>query len=89
MAQNVIIQRKENQVARSGSYGHADIALNNREIWDLVEGLKSERLSQGSILKIQQLYRQFLLYRNLMIGISVPTAWYLTGWLLGIALIIQ
>lgn len=83
MAQNVIVQRKENQIELSGSYGYADIALNNREIYDLIEGLKTQRLSQASIIKIQHLNRQFLLYRTLQLCISVPTAWWIAGWLLG------
>lgn len=29
------------------------------------------------------------MYRTLMMGISVPTAWYLAGWLLGIPLLTQ
>jgi hypothetical protein len=63
--------------------------LNNREVWDLVDGLKQDRLSQASHLKIQQLYRQFLLYRNVMMTLSVPAAWYLTKWLLGIFLFMK
>lgn len=89
MAQNVVIKRKENQIEIGGRFGFADVALNNREIYDLIEGLKSERLSPANILKIQQLNRQFLLYRTLIIGTSVPIAWWMAGWLLGSCLSMQ